>query len=84
MKTISLKLDGTSQGEVTIDYVSAGVVLPAILCELLVETCADKLEIIEADIDEISFHDDSWHCFSRSQPIHDDDVLIVANGTANK
>jgi tRNA 5-methylaminomethyl-2-thiouridine biosynthesis bifunctional protein len=75
------KLDGTSQGEVIIDYVSAGVVLPAILCELLVETCADKLELIEADIDEIRFHDDSWHCFSRSRPIQDDDVLIVANGT---
>lgn len=74
------KLDGTSEGKVTIDYVSAGVVLPAILCEVIVETCADNLKIIEADVDMTRYHDERWHCFSGSDVIHDDDVLIVANG----
>jgi tRNA 5-methylaminomethyl-2-thiouridine biosynthesis bifunctional protein len=73
--------DGTPEGKVTIDYVSAGVVLPAILCEVLVEACADNLKIIEADIDGTRYHDERWYCFSGSDAIQDGDVLIVANGT---
>jgi tRNA 5-methylaminomethyl-2-thiouridine biosynthesis bifunctional protein len=65
---------------VSIDYVSAGVVLPAILCQVLEEVCADNLKIIKADIDETRYHDERWHCFSGSDAIQDDDVLIVANG----
>jgi len=74
------KSDGTPDGKVSIDYVSAGVVLPAILCQVLEEVCADNLKIIKADIDETRYHDERWHCFSGSDAIQDDDVLIVANG----
>ena len=68
-------------GEVTIDYVSAGTVLPAILCDVLKDECAANLKIIKADIDEIRLCGKKWCCFSDAEPILDDEVLIVANGT---
>lgn len=67
-------------GRVMLDYISAGVVLPAILCEVIVDECGSSLRLVEADIDELSFFDDSWHCYSGSEMIQQDSVLIVANG----
>ena len=71
----------TADGEVTVDFVSAGVVLPAILCDALIDECAANLTIIKADIDEIRLSGKKWRCFSGAEPILEEEVLIVANGT---
>ncbi len=71
----------TPDGEVTVDYVTAGVVLPAILCDVLKDECAANLKIIKADIDEVRLCGKKWCCFSDAESILDDEVLIVANGT---
>ncbi|MBT8134632.1 MAG: bifunctional tRNA (5-methylaminomethyl-2-thiouridine)(34)-methyltransferase MnmD/FAD-dependent 5-carboxymethylaminomethyl-2-thiouridine(34) oxidoreductase MnmC [Gammaproteobacteria bacterium] len=68
-------------GKVMVDYVSAGVVLPAILCDVLRDQCGDKLKMIEADVDEVAFYHGRWHCCSDTASIQKDDVLIVANGS---
>ena len=67
--------------QLMVDYPSAGVVLPAILTEVLKKECADKLKIIDADISQIKNHDDRWLCFSGSELVNEAEILIVANGT---
>lgn len=66
--------------KVMVDYTSAGVVLPAILCGVLREECADALNIIEAEITGIRSDGNSWQCFSGSEVVNDNELLLIANG----
>ena len=72
--------DVVHEDRVMLDYVSAGVVLPVILCDVLKHECAANMRIIEAEIDAVRFHRGSWHCYSDAEDVQHDDVLIVANG----
>ena len=62
-------------------YKSAGVVLPAILCDVLKQACKNSLEIIDAEISRVTSNGDNWQCFSGWRLINETQVLIVANGT---
>jgi len=67
--------------QVTVNYASAGVVLPAVLCDILKCECGNKLDIVDAEVTNINYDDNKWQCFSGSQLISNAEVLIVANGT---
>ncbi len=69
------------EGEVVVNYASAGVVLPAILCDVLKNECGEKLTIIEAKIDSVSYEGKKWQCLQRYRLINESEILIVANGT---
>ena len=62
-------------------YKTAGVVLPAVLCDVLKIECGDRFNIIHADIDAISNENNRWQCLSADALIKDSDILIIANGT---
>ncbi len=70
-----------SNGQVNALYKSAGVVLPAILCDVLKQACKNSLEIIDAEVSRVTRHGDDWQCFSGWRLINEAPVLIVANGT---
>ncbi len=72
----------TKAGEVVVNYVSAGVVLPAVLCDVLKSECGDHLTIIKAVVDSINYDEKKWQCLQGSRLIHESETLIVANGTA--
>jgi len=67
-------------GEVIVNYASAGVVLPAILCEVLKNECGEKLTVIEAEVDSINYQGNKWQCLHRFRVINESEVLIIANG----
>ena len=64
----------------TVEFPSAGVVLPAILCDVLKKTCGKKLKIIDAEVTGINYDGKKWQCLSESQVIDESETLIVANG----
>ncbi len=65
----------------TVDYPSAGVVLPAILCDVMKNACGKKLNIINAEVSNIKYEKNKWLCLSDSQLIDTAEILIIANGT---
>ena len=74
--------DGRKAGRVTVNYSSAGVVLPGILCDVLKNECGDKLKIIKAEITNIAHDGKQWQCLSDSRLIKEAEVLVIANGVA--
>jgi len=68
-------------GQVTVNYASAGVVLPAILCDVLKNECGNKLNIVDAEITGINYDGRSWQCLRDSKLIKEAEVLVIANGT---
>jgi tRNA 5-methylaminomethyl-2-thiouridine biosynthesis bifunctional protein len=68
--------------QVTVNYASAGVVLPAILSDVLQNECADKLNFINAEVTNINYDGKKWQCMTHSQLIKETEILIVANGMA--
>ena len=68
-------------GELMVNYASAGVVLPAVLCDVLKNECGEKLTIIEAEVDSINYEGNKWQCLHRFRVIDESEVLIIANGT---
>ncbi|NOQ87454.1 MAG: bifunctional tRNA (5-methylaminomethyl-2-thiouridine)(34)-methyltransferase MnmD/FAD-dependent 5-carboxymethylaminomethyl-2-thiouridine(34) oxidoreductase MnmC [Gammaproteobacteria bacterium] len=77
-------IDGVVAGEdgelAVVKYNSAGVVLPAILCDVLKNECGNKLNIIESEVTRINCDDGKWQCFHNSRLIKETEVLIIANG----
>jgi len=67
--------------QVTVNYASAGVVLPAILCDILKSECGNKLNIIDTKVTNINFDGNKWQCLHASQLIKEAEILIIANGT---
>jgi tRNA 5-methylaminomethyl-2-thiouridine biosynthesis bifunctional protein len=65
----------------TVNYPSAGVVLPAILCDVIKNACGKKLNIINAEVNNIKYEKNKWLCLSDSQLIDTAEILIIANGT---
>jgi len=63
-------------GQVTVEYISAGVVLPAILCDVLKQACGDKLNIIDAEITGIKRDGKTWQCLYKDRLIKEAEVLV--------
>lgn len=74
--------DDIKSGQALVEYPSAGVVLPAVLCDVLKSECGDQLHIIDAVITGVKKEGDYWQCLSNSQLIDQSEVLVIANGTA--
>ncbi len=68
--------------QVLVNYASAGVVLPAILSDVLQNECAGKLNIINAEVTSISYDGKKWQCLGHSQLINETEILVIANGMA--
>jgi len=68
------------EGQATVNYASAGVVLPAVLCEVLKNECGEKLTITEAEVSNVNYNGNKWQCFSGSELINETETLIIANG----
>ncbi len=73
--------DNQSSDLVTVEFPSAGVVLPAILCEVLKNECKKKLNILDAEVTNVNYVEKKWQCLSGSQLINETEMLIIANGT---
>ncbi len=67
--------------QVTVDFPSAGVVLPAVLCKILKSECGKKLNIINAEVTKVIYDKKKWQCLHGSQLINETEILIIANGT---
>jgi len=65
---------------VLLDYKKAGVVLPQMLCEKIVQVCGSSLKIVRGQVDAISRHNNKWSCFSNNKLINESDCLVIANG----
>jgi len=63
-----------------VEYGSAGVVLPGVLCDVLASACAGSLKIIDAEVTGIDYDGKKWQCLNGTESIHDDEVLVIANG----
>jgi tRNA 5-methylaminomethyl-2-thiouridine biosynthesis bifunctional protein len=74
-------VDELNSGQDYVNYSSAGVVLPGILCDVLKTECGKKLDIINAEITDINYDGQKWQCLSNSQVINEAEILIIANGT---
>jgi len=74
--------DKVNNEKVYIEYKSAGVVLPKILCEVLKKECGDRLDIIYADVNHIKRIANQWLCFADAMLINEAEILVVANGVA--
>jgi tRNA 5-methylaminomethyl-2-thiouridine biosynthesis bifunctional protein len=68
--------------QVLVNYASAGVVLPAVLSDVLKNECGDKLSIINAEVTSVSNDGIKWQCLGNSQLIKEAEILIIANGMA--
>ncbi len=68
--------------KVLVDYKKAGVVLPGVLCEVIKQECGDALKLLHGKVDEISYDNNKWSCFSESELINKADCLVIANGTS--
>jgi tRNA 5-methylaminomethyl-2-thiouridine biosynthesis bifunctional protein len=77
-----LIVDDPGGDKVTVEFKSAGVVLPDILCAVLKSESGSALNIIEADITALDHDGGKWQCLQGSELIREDEVLIVANGIA--
>lgn len=73
-------VSGIDEESTVVKFVSAGVVLPAILCEVLKDECGDSLKIIKSEVRKIKYGNNKWQCFDDSRLIKDAEVLIVASG----
>ena len=67
--------------QVMVNFLSAGVVLPEILCDVLKRECSDKLNIIEAEVTDINYDGKKWQCLHGPDLIKETETLIIANGT---
>jgi tRNA 5-methylaminomethyl-2-thiouridine biosynthesis bifunctional protein len=79
---IEQPVTGKKEEQVTINYASAGVVLPALLCDVLKSECGDKLNIVDAEVTNINYDGKKWQCLSASLLIKEAEILIIANGRA--
>lgn len=80
---LSVKTDDSSAGDarhILVKYPLAGVVLPKILCDALVQECGNKLNVIQSEVDNIQYVNDKWCCSSSNSLVSETDVLVVANG----
>lgn len=73
---------GIEDWQAVVNYDSAGVVLPAILCDVLKSACGNGLDIIEAEITNINYDGNKWQCFHKSELIKESETLVIANGAA--
>lgn len=69
--------------QVYVNYKTAGVVLPVVLCEVLRDECDARLKIIKAEIDELKYKDTLWQCLSSDELIAESEILVIANGAAD-
>jgi len=72
--------DDKEDEQAIVNYASAGVVLPAILCDVLKSECGDKLNIIDAEVTDINHDGKKWQCLSGSLVVKETEVLIIASG----
>ncbi len=68
------------QGQAMVNYASAGVVLPAILYDVLKSECGNKLDIIDAEVTGVNYDGKKWQCFHDSKIVKETETLIIANG----
>jgi tRNA 5-methylaminomethyl-2-thiouridine biosynthesis bifunctional protein len=68
--------------QVYVDYKTAGVILPGVLCDVLKRECGDSLSIIHAEICEVKNKSNQWQCLSADGLVTESEILIIANGTA--
>ena len=64
-----------------VNYASAGVVLPALLCDVLKSECGNKIHFIDAEVTRINYDGKKWQCLHGSFFIKETETLIIANGT---
>jgi tRNA 5-methylaminomethyl-2-thiouridine biosynthesis bifunctional protein len=74
-------IDDLKDGQVRVEFPSAGVVLPAVLCDVLIQECGQKLNIITGEVTAIKQHGKQWQCLSGPEPITRASTLVIANGT---
>lgn len=69
--------------QVYVNYKTAGVVLPVVLCEVLRDECGARLNIISAEIDELKSKGTLWQCLSSGELISESEILVMASGAAD-
>lgn len=79
--TTGESIQGKIEERVTVNYPSAGVVLPAILCDVLKNECGENLNIITAEVTDIQYDGNRWQCMHDDDLLKENEILIIANGT---
>lgn len=69
------------EGQVAVNYASAGVVLPAVLCDALKAECGTKLRVVDAGVTRLNYDGKKWQCLHASKLINEAEIMVVANGT---
>jgi tRNA 5-methylaminomethyl-2-thiouridine biosynthesis bifunctional protein len=80
---VALKEDESSSSEVSTvfaNYQQAGVLLPDMLCDAIVQACGEKLKFVHSDIDSLQSLNGRWHCLSGSVLVTEAKVLVMAGG----
>lgn len=70
-----------SDGQITANFLNAGVVLPTILCEVLKQECGNKLDFIKAELTGVNYNADRWQCLIDNAVIKSSECIIIANGS---
>jgi tRNA 5-methylaminomethyl-2-thiouridine biosynthesis bifunctional protein len=76
-----ISVDDNSSEQASVHFPSAGVLLPAVLCDVLKNECGDKIRIIHAEVTAVKHDGKLWHCLSGSQLVGQSEILTIANGT---
>ena len=66
--------------QLCVEYKTAGVILPKILCDILVEECGEQLTILQYEVTHINYTNTLWQCLSEDTVINETETLVIANG----
>ncbi len=80
---VLLKEDESSKSDaltVFASYQQAGVVLPDVLCDAIVQECGEKLNFVHSEIDDVQNLNDQWRCISGGTLVSEAEVLVIAGG----
>ena len=66
--------------QLCVEYKTAGVVIPKILCDILVEECGKQLTIRQHEVRRLTYTNTVWQCLSEDAVINETETLVVANG----
>ncbi len=72
------------EDKVFVEYKTAGVVLPEMLCDAIKKECGEYLQFIKAGITQLERDGDVWRCLEGTKVINEEKILIIANGAKLK
>lgn len=68
--------------KVPVEFVSAGMVLPSVLMDALIEGCGPGLHVVKQRVESIQMLGGRWSCRLSSGEVYDAEVMVVASGTS--